>query len=318
MQMTNHTEALADMLGGRDVFRSILANSPRSDRDYNIFVGVPAHCLTAENSKVNFEQEFPYQVIDLLICRGEEAVLAIVFDAEYRDMERLFSACLQAVPHEFLKSEELTEDAAEELCGQIESRLRCDRDDPLHTGIMLHSVRLRHAIFRAKKAKSEVRRIMEEGTCSALEAKHLIGSDGSVTGYGHACGMFCCQLTGSVGRAYVFAPHAVEKLKRAIAWHDSAGTDVTLENRLARLNQGLPSGSSQQQAAKLKNLLQTPLEDFLPELSRGRAPSECSAESRAVFVPRIQHQCIWRQGRNRNLRRCDLCGEKPLGIHGPP
>lgn len=258
MQIINQTEILADMLGKRSIFQSVSSNSIWSPRDYNIFIGVPAHCLTVKNSEINCEQEFPHQVIDLLICRGKEAILAIVFDAEYRDMEKLFSTHLKSVPHEFLKSEELTDDAAEDFCGDIEFRLRCDRSDPLHTGCMLYNIRIQHAISRMSepiitaKIQGKYRHFLEE--------KHLIRGNGSATGYGHACGMFRHWLRSSERSIYVTVPYSIDKLKRAMLWHDDAGTDSSLEKRLARLNQGLPSNSSGQETAMLTDLLHTPLE----------------------------------------------------------
>lgn len=257
MQIINQTEILADMLGKRSIFRSVSANSIWSNQDYSIYLGVPAHCLTVKNSGVNCEQDFPHHVIDLLICRGKEAILAIVFDAEYRDMETLFSTHLQAVPHEFLKPEELTDDAAEDLCGDIEFRLRCDRSDPLNTGCMLYSIRIQHAISRMNepaitaKIQGKYRQFLEE--------KHLIRGGGSVTSYGHACGVFRHWLTSSARNIYVTVPQAVDKLKRAMLWHDVSGTDGALAARIARLKQGFPSDPSEQESAILKKLLQTPL-----------------------------------------------------------
>lgn len=258
MQKINQAETLADMLGKRSIFRSVSANSICSNQDYRIFIGVPAQCLTVKNSDVNCERDFPHHVIDLLICRGKEAILAIVFDAEYRDMEKLFSTHLQAVPHEFLKSEELTDDAVEDLCGDIEFRLRCDRSDPLHTGCMLYSIRVQHAISRMNEPAITAK--MQGKYRQFLEEKHLIRGDGNVTSYGHACGMFRHRLTSSERSIYVTVPQAVDKMKRAMLWHDDSGTDSSLATRLARLKQGFPSDSSGQESVMFKMLLQTPLE----------------------------------------------------------
>lgn len=258
MQIVNQAEILADMLGKRSIFQRVSTNSIWSNQDYSIFLGVPAHCLTVKNSDVNCERDFPHHVIDLLICRGKEAILAIVFDADYRDMAKLFSTHLQAVPHEFLKPDELTDEAAEDLCGDIEFRLRCDRSDPLRTGCMLYSIRVQHAISRMNEPAITAK--VQGKYRQFLEGKHLIRGNGSVTGYGHTCGVFRHRLTSSERSIYVTVPQAIDKLKRAMLWHDDSGTDGSLKNRLARLKQGLPSDSSRQESAMFKKLLQTPLD----------------------------------------------------------
>lgn len=253
-------EALAGRLSKRAIFRSVSANSMRSPKDYSIFLGVPAHCLTLRNTKVNIGKDFPYHVIDLLICRGREAVLAIVLDAQYSGVDKLFDRHLQMVPHEFLKSGDLTDETADDFCDEIESRLRRDRSNPGHTGILLHSIRLSYAVSKMNEPVLTAK--MRSGSRRFLEKKHLIRSSGSVTGYGHACGMFRRIPAGGRRSVYVTVHQASVRLKQAMLWRDEAEGDSALASRIARISRGLPSTSAMQQAEILRKLLQTPLEEF--------------------------------------------------------
>lgn len=253
-------EELAGRLSKRAIFRSVSANSMSSPEDYSIFMGVPAHCLTLRNTKVDIGKDFPYLVIDLLICRGREAVLAIVLDAQYSGMDKLFAGYLKAVPCEFLESGDLTYETSDDFCDEIESRLCRDRSSPRHTGCFLHSIGLSHAVSKmnepvlAEKMRSGIRRLLEE--------KHLIRSSGSVTGYGQACRVFRRIPAGGRRSVYVTVPQASDRLKQAMHWRDEAEGDASLSSRIARLSRGFPSTATRQQAEMLGKLLQTPLEVF--------------------------------------------------------
>lgn len=250
MQMIDQVERLGDCLRSLSVFRSAVF------RNYSIYTGVPVHCLRVKGSGIG--QDFPNHVIDLLICRDNEAIQAVVFDGEYRDMESLFSTHLQGLPCEFLKSEELTDDLAEKLCGEIEFRLRCDRSAPEHTGCTLYAISLRFAI-QAMNEEALTNKV-KSGYRNLLEEKHLIHTDGKVSGYGHACGIFCRLLTHSRHSGYFTVPRAAEKLVNAFMWRDDSTADKSLQQRLSRLRQGLPGECADRDRVLLEQLLQTPLE----------------------------------------------------------
>lgn len=260
--MTEHSELLARMLGRQPIFRSLCANSIGSAQDYSIFLGVPAHCLTVQNCS----EKFPNGTIDLLICRGREAVLAIVVDGGQGNMEPLFFGTLQCLPHVMLRADSLNEAVAEDFCEEIGQRLSHDRSDPLHTGCVLQYLRISSAISRMDEP--EITSKIRGGYHQFLEEKHLITDDGSVTAYARACGMFQRWIPSRERRDYMTVSQCVGTVKNAMLWRDSTDADMTLKTRLARLKQGLPSRFPAQKMEALQKLLQTPLEELFRNYSQ--------------------------------------------------
>lgn len=269
MTSIDKAEILADMLGKCSVFRKPSINSICRGLDYRIYIGVPVHCISLDGSDNTLTADYPNDAIDLLICRGTNAIIAVVFDIERTELEKLFSEQLRSLSYHFLKSEEMIDDVASVFCEEIERQILCDSHDPVYTGCKLRPLVLASAVSRMEN--SAVSGHMQGNAISFLKKKHLVNSGGIVTNYGHACGLFQQYIATGQGRTkYVTTLQSIPHLHCAMAWQDAVGSSKSLENRLSRLKQGLPVDTALQHKKTLASLLDTPLDKLFVHYEQDR------------------------------------------------
>ena len=263
MQIIYQGERLASLLGEKEIFSQLPEDRADTVRQYHVYLGVPLHCLKAADGKCCFTDADAGKTIDILICRDTQAVLAIVLDAEYREMENVFSGPLCGLPRYFLISDELTEKSMQAAADSVEALLCMDCRAPKQTHCYLHVKSVTKAVRQMKDSKIE-EAISRQGLQRVLHRKHLILADNSVSYYGKACGLFLRLQPKQGSWTLMCELNSTDRLKSALQWIGEPCFDKGLVQRLNRIHRGLPAeyAASCRSVSSLQALLDTPLEEF--------------------------------------------------------
>lgn len=253
MYRLTQTNLLADMLLQRFPFRKPSIGQICKGADYRLYSQVPVSCLIFQPLN-RVLANTSHLTIDLLICRGNEALYAVIFDAHEYDED--FSRLIRGITFRYVKTAEMNEETAAELCDEIEHFLCSGADVPNPLRWKLYALSLKVAAKRMGEP-AVLEAVRTEGV-DYLRRKHLVSTSGRITPYGRSCGLFRVH-TGR--RTFSVSARSVEELHSALQWNDPAGENRDLSSRLSRIRQGLPTEGTGHSATLCK-LLSMPLEEF--------------------------------------------------------
>lgn len=239
------------------------------DAPYSLFADVPVQRLEKNHEPIlTYFVDSESLTIDLLLCRGEEneVIFAAMFEQDERlaGLAEVFEQDLCDLPYLFLPigpypSPKEEAELCEQLCGYAEHRLLCPE---IRSGFTLPALSLACA---EGGLRPELKQYGEEELRQLLIRRRLLSGNGGSTLYGRDHGVFFRWSADALGRpakTLMVAGGMAEAVNDALFRQEERHSGrMPLEERLKRVNRGRPV-YSEQTAAALRQLLDTPLEYF--------------------------------------------------------
>ena len=228
---------------------------------YTLYACVPSQFITRGSDAPVPPDGEPAEedgIIDLLICEGggREAVLAVLF-GDSMPIDGPLKDLLDRMNHLFFYTQPApSSEDAEKTCAQllayVDSRLRGAGAAQPGVRPALPTVPVKDLTGGGKAQRKRM-----------VKAR-LLSESSAITEYGGACGLFY-QYTGPGSRRLMLTAGEAERFRAVLSQdREKPAGKASLAKRLERLERHQPSDSlySKHLAALLRQLLDTPLEDF--------------------------------------------------------